>query len=244
MAEVAATLDYYSNSVWMIAVESPHRELVIEARSEVDVQQPIFEAVVDYPWDTDSLSGHPAVEFTAPSPRVPRLKAIETLMDEVGVRSYDPDSLMNANQTLHQHFAYVAGATSVGTRLPEVLERRVGVCQDFAHVFLALARQAGWPARYVSGYLVPEGAETRGESHAWVEVGTPEGGWVGLDPTHGLTVGGGHVRVAVGRDYDDVAPVRGTFAGQLPGEPPEVTVVIKAMPGNLESLPDYAFADQ
>jgi transglutaminase-like putative cysteine protease len=244
MAEVAATLDYYSNSVWMIAVESPHRELVIEARSEVDVQQPLFEAVVDHPWDTDSLSGHPAVEFTAPSPRVPRLKAIETLMEEVGVRPYNPDSLMTANQELHQHFAYVAGATSVGTRLPEVLERRVGVCQDFAHVFLALARQAGWPARYVSGYLVPEGAETRGESHAWVEVGTPEGGWVGLDPTHGLTVGGGHVRVAVGRDYDDVAPVRGTFAGQLPGEPPEVTVVIKAMPGNLEALPDYAFADQ
>jgi transglutaminase-like putative cysteine protease len=67
---------------------------------------------------------------------------------------------------------------------------------------------------------------------------------VGLDPTHGLAVGAGHVRVAVGRDYDDVAPVRGTFAGQLPGEPPEVTVVIKSLVGSFEVVPDYAFADQ
>jgi transglutaminase-like putative cysteine protease len=243
-AEVASSLDYYSNSVWMIAVESPHQELVVEARSEVDVHPPLFEPVVDYPWDPDTLSSHPAVEFTAPSPRVPRLRAIETLQEELGIRAHDPDSLMNANHGLRRHFAYVAGATSVGTRLPEVLERRVGVCQDFAHVFLALARQAGWPARYVSGYLVPDNSEARGESHAWVEVGTPEGRWVGLDPTHGLAVGAGHVRVAIGRDYDDVAPVRGTFAGQLPGEPPEVTVVIRALAGSSEAILDYAFADQ
>jgi transglutaminase-like putative cysteine protease len=243
-AEVATSLDYYSNSVWLIAVESPHRELVIEARSEVDVRPPLFEPIVGYPWESDSLSTHPAVEFTAPSPRVPRLKAIETLQQELGVRSHDPDSLMAANADLRQHFAYVSGATSVGTRLAEVLERRVGVCQDFAHVFLAVARQAGWPARYVSGYLVPDSSEARAESHAWVEVGTPEGRWVGLDPTHGLVVGAGHVRVAVGRDYDDVAPVRGTFAGQLPGEPPEVTVVIKSLVGSFEAVPDYAFADQ
>ena len=243
-AEIASTLDYYSNSVWMIAVESPHRELVIEARSEVDVHLPLFDPAIDYPWDADNLSSHPAVEFTAPSPRVPRLRAIETLQQELGVRPHDPDSLMTANEKMRQHFAYVAGATSVGTRLPEVLEHRMGVCQDFAHVFLAVARQAGWPARYVSGYLVPESSGARAESHAWVEVGTPEGRWVGLDPTHGLVVRAGHLRVAVGRDYDDVAPVRGTFAGQLPGEPPQVTVVIKLLEGYAEAVEDYAFADQ
>jgi transglutaminase-like putative cysteine protease len=108
---------------------------------------------------------------------------------------------------------------------------------------LGLARQAGWPARYVSGYVVPGNAEAVAESHAWVEVATPDGRWIGLDPTHGVAVRDGHIRVAVGRDYDDAAPVRGIFAGQLPGEPPEVTVMIRALAGAAAIRP-YAIADQ
>ena len=243
-AEIARSLDYYSNAVWMVAVESAHRELVIECRSEVEVLRPHIDPILTHPWDSDSLVFHPASEFLAPSPRVPRLRVLEKLNDELGVRDRDPDSLMAANEKLREHFSYVTGATTVGTRLPEVLERRVGVCQDFAHVLLAVARQAGWPARYVSGYVLPSQEGGDDESHAWVEIASPDGRWVGLDPTHGVAVSDGHVRVAIGRDYDDVAPIRGTFSGQLPGEPPQVTVKIRALEGVGGGLPEYAMVDQ
>jgi transglutaminase-like putative cysteine protease len=243
-AEMASHLDYYSNTVCMVAVESPHRELMIECRSEVVVRKPHIEPALDHPWDDDSLAFHPATEFLAPSPRVPRLRVVEKLNEELGVRRRDADSIMAANQTLRECFTYMPGATTVVTGLPEVLERRVGVCQDFAHVLLAVARQAGWPARYVSGYLLPSHEEAVGESHAWVEIATPDGRWIGLDPTHGVRVIDGHVRVAIGRDYDDVAPVRGIFAGQLRGEPPEVTVRIRAVAPLTGDVPAYALVDQ
>jgi transglutaminase-like putative cysteine protease len=245
-AEIADSLDYYNNAVWMVAVETPHRELIIEVTSEVEVLPPLFEPRLDHPWDFDAMAFNPAAEYIASSPRVPRLRGLDSLLEELSVRAGDAASLMAANETLRDHFAYVPGATTVGTRLPEVLERRVGVCQDFAHVMLAVARQSGWPARYVSGYVVPRASETIGESHAWIEVGTPDGRWIGLDPTHGVAVRDGHIRVAVGRDYDDVAPVRGTFAGQLPGEPPEVSVVIRPLVGAGvgPATPAYVLSDQ
>lgn len=243
-AEMASHLDYYGNTVWMIVVEAPHRELVLDVVSDVAVRPPNWEPVVDHPWDENLIAFAPAAEYLAPSPRVPRLTTIEALLTELGVKPRDPDSLMRLNTILRDHFKYLPGVTTVGTRLPEVLERRVGVCQDFAHVMLAAARQAGWPARYVSGYLLPKAEEAIGESHAWVEVATPDGRWIGLDPTHAVGVTDRHVRVAVGRDYDDVAPVRGTFAGQLPGEPPVVTVTIRALEDAPDEAPIFAYADQ
>ena len=244
VAEVATSIDYFNNTVWSIAVETPHRELVLTVSSEVEVVRPPFEPDLRHPWSDDALAFNPTVEFTAPSPRVPRLRAVEMLLDECGVGFRDAESLLGANESLRDRFDYVPGATTVGTSLSEVLERRVGVCQDFAHVLLAMARQAGWPARYVSGYLLPKATETIGESHAWVEVAAPDGRWIGLDPTHGIAVRDKHIRVAVGRDYDDVAPVRGIFAGQLPGEPPEVGVVIRTLEHASSGPPEYAFADQ
>jgi transglutaminase-like putative cysteine protease len=244
-AEVAVSIDYYNNLVWSVAVEAPHRELVLAVSSEVELAPPSFEPVIEHPWDDDALAFNPTIEFTAASPRVPRLDAVDILLQECGVRYRDASSLVRANAELRERFAYVPGATTVGTGLLEVLERRVGVCQDFAHVMLAMARQAGWPARYVSGYLLPRRSDAIGESHAWVEIATPDGRWVGLDPTHGIAVRDGHIRVAVGRDYDDVAPVRGIFAGQLPGEPPEVTVVIRQLEmASNPGPPHYAMADQ
>jgi transglutaminase-like putative cysteine protease len=243
-AEVATSIDYFNNTVWSIVVESPHRELIVTVSSEVEVMPPLFQPVLEHSWDDDALAFNPTIEFTTPSPRVPRLRAVDLLLEECGVGYRDAESLMRVNETLRDRFAYVPGATSVGTGLPEVLERRVGVCQDFAHVMLALARQAGWPARYVSGYLLPSSSEAVAESHAWVEVAAPDGRWIGLDPTHATAVSDGHIRVAVGRDYDDVAPVRGIFAGQLPGEPPEVSVVIRALSGASRLPPHYAMADQ
>ena len=124
---------------------------------------------------------------------------------------------------VHNRFRYVKGATHVQSTVMDALATGAGVCQDFAHVMLAAVRMRGLPGRYVSGYLVPLSAtdnEPSAEdviggqaSHAWLEIFLPGFGWIGLDPTLGQPAGSRHVRVAYGRDYGDVAPVRGAYKG-------------------------------
>src|SRR5262249_40391886 len=124
---------------------------------------------------------------------------------------------------VHDHFRYARGSTHVQSTVHDVLAAGAGVCQDFAHVLIALARARGLPARYVSGYLIPAEATDRGNgveqvmggraSHAWAEVFVPGAGWLGLDPTLGTPASARHVRVAYGRDYGDVPPVRGVYRG-------------------------------
>lgn len=120
------------------------------------------------------------------------------------------------------HLRYLSGSTIVGIEVDEVLRRGVGVCQDYAHLFVTMARAAGIPSRYVSGYLFTksdsQGADTTDdmvvvETHAWVEVAVPGWGWLALDPTNGQTVGERHVKIGHGRSYDDVQPLRGVFLG-------------------------------
>jgi transglutaminase-like putative cysteine protease len=119
---------------------------------------------------------------------------------------------------VYDRFEYVTEVTGVGTTVPEILAHKTGVCQDFAHVLIALCRALAIPARYVSGYIVRDAtsaAPTRGAgaSHAWVEAFTPTHGWRGFDPTNDLVASEHHVKMAVGRDYRDVPPTQGTFRG-------------------------------
>lgn len=117
---------------------------------------------------------------------------------------------------IHQEFRYDPGVTKVSTLLEEAFEHRHGVCQDFTHVMIGLCRAVGIPARYASGYLYNGplddliGAQA---SHAWPEVYLPTLGWVGFDPTNGNLADERYIKVAVGRDYDDVAPVKGSYQG-------------------------------
>lgn len=117
---------------------------------------------------------------------------------------------------VHRNFRYETGSTSVTTRLEEAFALRRGVCQDFTHVMLGLCRSVGIPARYASGYLYngPRdhlvGAQA---SHAWAEVFFPVGGWIGFDPTNETLADERYIKIAVGRDYDDVAPVKGSYKG-------------------------------
>lgn len=117
---------------------------------------------------------------------------------------------------VHANFEYRVGATNVNTRLEEAFALRRGVCQDFSHVMLGMCRAVGIPARYASGYLYngPRdhlvGAQA---SHAWCEVYLPDSGWIGFDPTNNTLADARYVKVAVGRDYDDVAPVKGGYRG-------------------------------
>lgn len=117
---------------------------------------------------------------------------------------------------VHDHFEYRAGITNANTHLDEVLALRSGVCQDFAHVMIGLCRVIGIPARYVSGYLYNGPRDDLigwQASHAWCEVYFPEAGWIGFDPTNRMLVDERYIQVAAGRDYEDVAPIRGAYVG-------------------------------
>lgn len=117
---------------------------------------------------------------------------------------------------IHGEFRYVSGVTSASTQLQEAFSMRCGVCQDFTHVMLGLCRSVGIPARYASGYLYNGPRDTlvgAQASHAWAEVYLPGAGWIGFDPTNNNLADERYVKIAVGRDYGDVAPVRGSYNG-------------------------------
>jgi transglutaminase-like putative cysteine protease len=133
-------------------------------------------------------------------------------------RAADPLTTMRLlSADIHARFAYVPQSTRVDSPIDEALAARRGVCQDFAHIFIALARHIGVPCRYVSGYLFQESAAQNGTlsgaTHAWTEAWLPGLGWIGFDPTNDGLTGDGHIRVAIGRDYADVPPTRGVFKG-------------------------------
>jgi len=138
-------------------------------------------------------------------------------------RGSDPlTTLCWLNERIYHAFEYAPGSTHVHSPVDDALRARRGVCQDFAHIMIALARMLGIPCRYVSGYLFHR-AEDRDRSeadatHAWVEALLPGMGWVGFDPTNNLVAGSRHIRVAIGRDYADVPPSRGVYKGQATSE--------------------------
>jgi transglutaminase-like putative cysteine protease len=114
-----------------------------------------------------------------------------------------------------EQFQYIKGVTTVETTLDEIWKLKAGVCQDFAHMMLALLRMVNIPARYVSGYICPNQTGMRGEgaTHAWVEAYLPFYGWLGFDPTNNCIANEKHVRLAVGRSFNDCSPVKGTYRG-------------------------------
>lgn len=117
---------------------------------------------------------------------------------------------------IHRNFSYKPGATMVNTRLEQAFAIRAGVCQDFTHMMIALCRAVALPARYASGYIYNGPADQllgSQASHAWCEVYLPYTGWIGYDPTNGNLADERYVKVAVGRDYDDVAPIKGAYRG-------------------------------
>jgi transglutaminase-like putative cysteine protease len=167
-------------------------------------------------------------DFMAPSGYVPHLNALREIIRGAEERSGGTirGFVQAASDAIHGGFQYVKGATHVSSSIEDSLSVGAGVCQDFAHLLLGVVRMRGLPARYVSGYLVPNATAEASQSsrqeeviggqasHAWTEVLIPEVGWHGFDPTLGKPVSLRHVRIAYGRDYGDVAPVRGVYKGQ------------------------------
>jgi transglutaminase-like putative cysteine protease len=231
--------DVFGNRARRLQLETPYRELAIEARSVVtplDTDPLAFRPLrarstiplVWMPWQRQILQ-----PFLLP-PELPESELIELVdyaMSFVKRNDSDlPQTLLDMNASIHRDYEYRQGATTVLTTPFEVYANRRGVCQDFTNLFICMARLLGVPARYVCGYLYTgpkhENRAQAEASHAWAQVYLPEVGWKGFDPTNGVLTRTDHVRVAVGRNYVDATPTSGTiFVGGGP-ETLEVSVEV------------------
>jgi transglutaminase-like putative cysteine protease len=230
--------DYFGNWVHRFNILAPHRTLRIEAASVVMVHPapPVGEPPPLRQRDDQRQDlAEEFFEFLAPSHYVPHPPGVGELIvaAEEGAAGTVAGFARAATRLIRERFRYEKGATHVHSSAERVLATGAGVCQDFAHLLLAIARVRGIPGRYVSGYLLPGGdpgdAVSGGlASHAWAEILIPGEGWLGLDPTQGDAAGERHVRLAYGRDYGDVAPVRGTFRGHA-GQ--RLSVNVRVRPG-------------
>ncbi len=216
-------LDYFGNEVTTIAVFGTHDRFIVTATSVVEIiaAPPADLTFVSWdsardllalPTDPESLA---ASEFIFESPYVPSVRPVA----DFARSTFAPgrplgEALIELNHRIHSEFLYKPASTSIEVPLQEVMDKRHGVCQDFAHVMIGALRSVGLAARYVSGYL-RSGADVQGAeaSHAWVSAWVPGAGWIDVDPTNDVMPTDGHVTVGWGRDYGDVTPVKGVALG-------------------------------
>lgn len=206
-------LDGYGNHVHYFNLVRPHSRLSVVSRSVVETglepdQEPGEELVQDF------------LRFRSP---VTDSEGVRELARRHGIRDRSsPEAVEQAldelTLTISREFTYDRAVTHVYTVVDDVLTLRAGVCQDFAHLFIAVARAMGVPARYVSGYIHFAGEKgVTTASHAWAEGWVPGKGWIGYDATRPVRTSQSHVRLAVGRDYTDAAPTRGIYVGSASG---------------------------
>lgn len=218
-AHVTRYWDYWGTLVHAFETRVPHRDLTVRARSIVETAVGLDAPAEPVGWEVlDTEPVHDDLcEFLMSSRFVRANTVVRDLGRALRRESPTPADAVGAAATwVGEQLRYEPGVTTVSTSSVEALQRGRGVCQDFVHLSLAVLRAASVPARYVSGYLHPDpdaavGATARGESHAWAEAWVGE--WMPFDPTNGAAVGPRHVTVAHGRDYGDVAPLKGIYAG-------------------------------
>ena len=227
-ATLTERMDYFGNQLCFFTVQEPHRELIVEAKSEVVIDKgepaarpsPAWEQTVRSPADDHSPEGLEAYQFQFESPRI----RLRPEFAAYALQSFTPlrpmrDALLELTTRIHRDFRFDAKATTVRTPVEEVFKKRRGVCQDFAHVQIACLRSINVAARYVSGYLrtYPPPGRPRligaDASHAWVSAYCQDLGWLDMDPTNDVAPTDGHVTLAWGRDFGDVSPLRGLILG-------------------------------
>jgi transglutaminase-like putative cysteine protease len=222
-ARVLMYQDHDGNAVHHFNIPAKHARLTVTAEALVECNKP---AATPDSLDTSSWSALDAMTSTGefwdlvnPSAFASPSVLLEDFAREIAVeRKSDPLTTLRWLTTeLYKQLEYSPQSTSVDSPIDDALQSRQGVCQDFAHIMIALVRRLGMPCRYVSGYLFSDAGSTDrssdGATHAWIEAFLPELGWVGFDPTNNLLASERHVRVAVGRDYADVPPTRGVYKG-------------------------------
>jgi transglutaminase-like putative cysteine protease len=210
--------DYWGTQVAAFDITDPHDRLVLISTSVVETEPPAPPAH-SARWDdlAAPATRDEFAELLEPTPYTARDEELARHSKEIAATHDDPvDAVLDVMAWVNGSLTYQAGVTGVHTSAAESWQAKLGVCQDYAHIALVVLREMGVPARYVSGYLYPGkdpaiGDRVAGESHAWVEAWTGE--WWGFDPTNNIEIGHRHVGVARGRDYADVAPLRGVHAG-------------------------------
>ncbi|MFT3867396.1 MAG: transglutaminase family protein [Nibricoccus sp.] len=225
-AQLSTREDYFGNTTHSFTLSGSHKELVITSKSTVEIAprkwpQPAktsaWNALIN---SRSELLPLEAQEYIFPSNYVPTSQELISYAS----LSFAPDRpLLEAASDLmsriHSEFTFDPTATTVATPIETVLQKRRGVCQDFAHLQIACLRSLGLPARYVSGYLetLPPPGKTKlvgaDASHAWLQIFVPDFGWIDLDPTNNTLPNSRHITVAWGRDFDDVTPIRGVISG-------------------------------
>ena len=233
--------DFTGNTVHHFDIAGSHTEVGVTAQSTVQVDSvpaPRTSEAGDWA-DLDATSaGEDHWEMLLPSQFAHSSEALEQLANELRCeRRGSPLELLTVlNEGIYKLFAYVPNSTKVDSPIEEALQSRQGVCQDFAHIMIALVRPLRIPCRYVSGYLFHSEEEDgqrdrslQGASHAWVEALVPRLGWTAFDPTNNLIGGDRHIRVAIGRDYADVPPTRGVYKGEARSE---LSVVVTVSPSD------------
>lgn len=250
-APLTSEQDCFGNTRHVFNLNGEHGVLEIIARSKVSPApfSPLPHSLGAGAWNEirswkDSFA---LWDFVHPSALTRPSSLLGEFVDRHGIRpGEDPlKGLLRLSDTLNRCFRYVPGSTSVLSSIEQILTSGSGVCQDYAHTMIAIARSWRIPARYVSGYLHLSGLEgeqaRENATHAWVECLLPELGWVGFDPTNRCLADERHVRIAVGRDYRDVSPTRGVLQG---GESTGIEVSVRvSAPAKPQGFREEAFAD-
>jgi len=224
-ARIHSYFDAWGTRVDSFGVRKPHMAMEVVAESSVEtsprplpVSAPRMAAVADPEFIDDHiafLERDRHTDYGEPVAEAARRQAVIAGDDVVS-------TVLAVHRFVRSTLAYAPGSTSVGIEVDQVLAGGMGVCQDFAHLAVAMCRSLGIPARYTSGYLFTEddasGADSAADTvfvqtHAWFEAAVPGWGWLSLDPTNGQVVGERHVKIGHGRSYDDVQPLRGVFLG-------------------------------
>jgi transglutaminase-like putative cysteine protease len=213
--------DYWSNKTGVFNLIPPHKELVVDSRLTVRTIAPSVSSI-NFTSGLNSLEAEvddnlKLIELSKPD-NILSANAIASIVHAVKTNEDDipvAKLVQNCCDYIFKHFKYIKGITTIETTVDQILDKRAGVCQDFAHVMLQVLRTVGVPSRYVSGYICPNKNGLRGEgaTHAWVEAWIPAYGWAGVDPTNNVWVTNSHVKLAVGRNFNDCSPVKGTFKG-------------------------------
>jgi transglutaminase-like putative cysteine protease len=222
-AQVLSYRDYLGNQVHHFGIPGRHNQLAIKSEALVEMtgEPEIPERLDSDAWQRlDALSAdNENWDMLLPSHFAEPTELLNQFARDLGLRRRDdPLTLMRElNRQIFDAFEYVPSSTEVDSPIDDALKTRKGVCQDYAHVMIALGRMIGIPSRYVSGYLYhrmeDQDRSLQDATHAWVEVLLPDIGWLGFDPTNNLLAGERHIRTAIGRDYADVPPTRGVFKG-------------------------------
>jgi len=217
--------DFFDNQYIYFSIQKSHKKLTVEVKSEVEIDSPGWAGInpaTTLPWEDVVAwlhtlnAGNEIRQFYLESDHVVFIPGVK----EYAMQSFTParpvmEAMLELNQRIFRDFKFTPGFTDISTPLADVFEYKKGVCQDFAHFALACVRSIGLSARYVSGYIetlpAPGKPKLVGSdaSHAWMALYIPDAGWVEFDATNNLLVNDKHIRVATGRDFADIVPLKG-----------------------------------